>query len=315
MSYRWKVLVTCPPMLGMIDSFRSMFDELSIEVIAPDVVQILPEDELIALVPEHDGWIIGDDPATRAVFEAGKAGRLKAAIKWGIGVDNVDFSACEELGMPISNTPGMFGGEVADVAMGYVIALARETFQIDAGIRRGEWPKPRGMSLAGKTVALIGYGDVGKNAARRMLAADMNLIAYDPYALDSPELESVERAQWPDRISEADFIVVTAALTDSSYHMVNEAVLEEAKPGVRVVNVGRGPVIDEAALERALISGKVYSAALDVFEVEPLSMDSSLRKHLRCILGSHNASNTVEAVTRTSEIAINKLADYLNASK
>ena len=315
MSYRWKVLVTCPPMLGMIDSFRSMFDELSIEVIAPDVVQILPEDELIALVPEHDGWIIGDDPATRAVFEAGKAGRLRAAIKWGIGVDNVDFSACEELGMPISNTPGLFGGEVADVAMGSVIALARETFQIDAGIRRGEWPKPRGMSLAGKTVALIGYGDVGKNAARRMLAADMNLIAYDPYALDSPELESVERAQWPDRISEADFIVVTAALTDSSYHMVNEAVLEEAKPGVRVVNVGRGPVIDEAALERALISGKVYSAALDVFEVEPLSMDSSLRKHPRCILGSHNASNTVEAVTRTSEIAINKLADYLNASK
>ena len=306
-----KVLVTCPPMLGMIDSFRPHFESHGVDVTAAKVVQTLSVEELIALVPQHDGWIIGDDPATREVFAAGKAGKLKAAVKWGIGVDNVDFAACKELGIPIINTPNMFGAEVADIAMGYLIALARETFQIDNGIRQGDWPKPRGISLTGKTVALIGFGDIGKSAARRMLAAGMKVIAYDPVAPDSAELSAVERATWPSRIGEADFIVATCALTPSSRHMVNAAVFDQAKPGVRVVNVGRGPVIDQPALEAALQSGKVYSAALDVFEVEPLPMDSYLRTHPRCVFGSHNASNTADAVARTSEIAIGKLMTFL----
>lgn len=315
-----KVLVTCPPMLGMIDHFLPLFEQHGMEVTAPKVVQTMSVEELVELVPQHDGWIIGDDPATRAVFEAGKAGRLKAAVKWGIGVDNVDFAACKELGIPITNTPNMFGAEVADIAMGYVIALARETFQIDDGVRRGEWPKPRGISLSGKTVALVGFGDIGRNAAQRMLAAGMRVVAYDPYVGDVAGVSGVrelgvERAVWPERLDEADFLVVTSALTASSRHMVNAAALARAKPGVRVVNVGRGPVIDERALEAALESGQVYSAALDVFEVEPLPMDSYLRGHSRCVFGSHNASNTVDAVVRTSEIAVGKLVDFLKKEK
>lgn len=306
-----KVLVTCPPMLGMIDSFRPIFEKHGVEATAAKVVQTLSVEELIQLVPQHDGWIIGDDPATREVFTAGKAGNLKAAVKWGIGVDNVDFTACKDLGIPITNTPKMFGNEVADIAMGYVVALARETFQIDARIRQGQWPKPRGISLAGKTVALVGFGDIGKSTAKRMLAADMKVIAYDPAAADAADLPTVQRAEWPRRIDEADFIVVTCSLTPTSKHMVNADVLAKVKRGVRIVNVGRGPVIHEAALEDAIKSGHAYSAALDVFEVEPLPMGSYLRSHPRCIFGSHNASNTADAVQRTSEIAISKLFGFL----
>lgn len=306
-----RVLVTCPPMLGMIDDFRPIFDRHGVEVTAPRVVQTLSVAELKEIVPQHDGWIIGDDPATRDVFTAGRAGRLRAAVKWGIGVDNVDFAACAELGIPIVNTPNMFGGEVADIAVGYVIALARETFAIDRGVRQGEWPKPRGISLAGKTVALVGFGDIGKSAAKRLLAADMTVIAYDPVAADTRELAKVERADWPKRLEEADFIVVTCALTPSSRHMLNEETLSKSKDGVRVVNVGRGPIIDQTALEAALRAAKVHSAALDVFEIEPLPMDSYLRTHPRCVFGSHNASNTADAVTRTSEIAIARLMAFL----
>lgn len=305
-----KILVTCPPMLGMIDSFRPLFEEKGVELSAPKVVQTLSVEELKEIVPLHDGWIIGDDPATREVFEAGKNGNLKAAVKWGIGVDNVDFDACKEFGIPIINTPNMFGGEVADIAVGYVIALARETFEIDRSVRDGKWDKPRGISLSGKTVALIGYGDIGKSTAKRLLAADMNVIAYDPQATKDDGLD-VEIANWPDRVNEADFIVVTASLTPSSKHMLNEDVLDKAKDGVRVINVGRGPVIHEVALESALKSGRVYSAALDVFEIEPLPSDSYLRTHPHCIFGSHNASNTSDAVQRTSEIAIDKLFAFL----
>lgn len=306
-----KILVTCPPMLGMIDSFRPLFAQHGVELTAPRVVQILSVEELKELVPQHDGWIIGDDPATREVFEAGKAGQLKAAVKWGIGVDNVDFAACKELGIPIVNTPNMFGGEVADTAVGYVIALARQTFDIDRGVRAGEWPKPRGISLSGKTVALIGFGDIGKNVARRLLAAGMKIVAYDPFATPPEELAAVEMAPWPARVEEADFIVITCALTPSSRHMLNADTLALAKTGVRVVNVGRGPIIDEPALIDALQTGKVYSAALDVFEIEPLPMDSPLRSHPRCVFGAHNASNTADAVVRTSEIAIDKLMGFL----
>jgi len=298
-------------MLGMIDSFRPIFEQHGVEVTAPNVVQTLSVKELKELVPQHDGWIIGDDPATREVFTAGRSGQLKAAVKWGIGVDNVDFEACQELNIPITNTPNMFGREVADIAMGYVTALARETFQIDAGVRQGQWPKPRGISLFDKTVALVGFGDIGKNTAKRLLAAGMKVIAYDPVASDSPELTAVERADWPNRIEKADFLLVTCSLTSSSHHMVNADVLALAKDGVRVINVGRGPVIDENALETALQNGKVYSAALDVFETEPLPRESYLRTHPRCISGSHNASNTLDAVDRTSRIAIDQLLKFL----
>jgi D-3-phosphoglycerate dehydrogenase len=297
----------------MIDTFRPIFAKHSVTITTPDVVQILSVQELKELVPQHDGWIIGDDPATREVFEAGKAGKLKAAVKWGIGVDNVDFAACKDLGIPITNTPNMFGGEVADIAVGYVIALARQTFDIDRGVRAGEWPKPRGISLAGKTVALVGYGDIGKNTARRLLAAEMKIVAYDPYASDDSNMPQVQRATWPERINEADFIVINCALTSSSHHLINAEVLAKCKPGVRLVNVGRGPIIDEPALEDALQSGQVYSAALDVFEIEPLPMNSSLRRHPRCIFGAHNASNTADAVVRTSEIAITKIINFLAA--
>jgi D-3-phosphoglycerate dehydrogenase len=298
-------------MLGMIDVFRPLFDQYGVELTAPKVIQTMTESDLVEILPQHDGWIIGDDPATRKVFEAGRAGNLKAAVKWGIGVDNVDFVACKDLGIPITNTPNMFGAEVADIAVGYVIALARETFQIDQGVRAGKWPKPKGISLFGKTVALIGYGDIGKSTARRLLSAGMKIIAYDPYAADDDSIALVNRVQFPDRIEEADFIVVTCALTSSSYHLINAGILNLVKSGVRIINVGRGPIINEIDLVHALEVGKVYSAALDVFEVEPLPMNSYLRTHPRCIFGSHNASNTIDAVTRTSEMAVAKLMEYL----
>lgn len=309
-----RVLVTCPPMLGMIESFRGEAAALGLDLVAAQVTQTLSENELCEQLPGFAGWIIGDDPASRRVFEAGQAGQLRAAVKWGIGVDNVDFAACKDLGIPIINTPGMFGAEVADIAVGYVIGLARHSFEIDRGVRAGGWPKPRGVSLAGKTVALIGFGDIGRNTARRLLAADMAIIAYDPFADPASVAAPVQLAAWPERLEEADFLVVNCALTASSFHLVDAAALERIKPGIRIINVGRGPVIDEQALIAGLESGRVHSAALDVFENEPLPADSPLRVHERCIFGSHNASNTEDGVVRTSLEALKRLAGFLNGS-
>lgn len=300
-----KVLLTCPPMRGMAEKFQPIFARHNVELTIPPMVQTLSVPELVKLVPEHDGWIIGDDPATREVFAAGKAGKLKAAVKWGIGVDNVDFAACKDLGIPIANTPNMFGAEVADVAMCYLLGLARETFLIDRGIRAGHWPKPCGMSTVGRTVGLIGLGDIGRHTAKRLLANDMKVIAWDPGFTSPPQgLEAVQLATWPDRIEECDFLVFTCSLNKHNFHMLRAETLARAKPGVRVVNVARGPLINEQDLIAALNSGHVHSAALDVFETEPLPMASPLRGMERCIFGSHNSSNTADGVIRASLKAI-----------
>lgn len=306
-----KVIVTCPPMLRSIDTVRPLFEKYNVELFTANVVQTLSVEELKNILPQYDGWIIGDDPAKREVFEAGRTGKLKAAVKWGVGVDNVDFQAAKDLGIPIINTPGMFGKEVADIALGYVIALARETFFIDREVKAGRWVKPAGISLAEKTAAVIGFGDIGSNVAKRLLACDMKVNVYDPFYKPKPGLESVTAYSFPEKIEDADFLVITCALTKENFHMVNESVFAKMKNGIRIVNVARGPLMDEEALIFALQSGKVHSAALDVFETEPLPMDSPLRKFERCIFGSHNSSNTIDAVRRTNELATNTLFQFL----
>jgi D-3-phosphoglycerate dehydrogenase len=307
-----KILVTCPPMIGMIDALRPRFAAAGAQVECPPVVQTLSEPELLARVPAYDGWIIGDDPATRAVFAAGRAGRLRAAVKWGVGIDNVDVEAAREHGLFIAHTPGMFGAEVADLALAYVVALARGLHRVDAGVRSGGWPKPRGVSLAGKTVGLAGLGDIGRSFARRARAADLRVVAYDPaHASSLPDLPDVPVCRWPDRLGECDFLVLACALNAGSRHMLNAPALALAKRGVRVVNVSRGDLIDEPALAAALERGTVHSAALDVYAVEPLPPTSPLRQFPQCLFGSHNASNTEEAVLRTSERATALLLDAL----
>lgn len=310
-----KVLVTCPPMLRRINEFRLAFAEKNIELVTPDVVQTLSEEELMRILPNVDGWIIGDDPATEQVFAAGKAGKLKAAVKWGVGVDNVNFKAAQALELPISNTPQMFGGEVADVALAYVTGLARQTYFIDREVRKGNWVKPAGITLAGKTAAVVGLGDIGRATAKRLRGFDMHVIGYDPFTTLSAEQSFVDEVSaFPEKIEEADFIILTCALTPSSRHLINRDSLQLMKDGVYIVNVSRGGLIDEPALIEALESGKVKAAALDVFENEPLPMDSKLRSFDQCIFGTHNGSNTVEAVKRATTKAISLLFTYLNVN-
>lgn len=309
-----RVLVTCPPMLGMIEEFYSSAEALGLELVPAKTTHILSEDQLITLLPEYDGWIIGDDPASRKVFEAAVAGNLKAAVKWGIGVDNVDFEACRDLSIPITNTPNMFGGEVADLAIGYMIALARHTSEIDQGVRIGNWPKPPGMSISGKTVGVVGFGDIGASVVRRLSGFDVCAYVYDPGVEGNKGYEFVERKSFPEGLDDVDFLIFTCALNQHNHHMLDDEALSGLKPGASIVNVSRGPLIDEQALIKHLKSGRLGPAALDVFETEPLPLTSPLQAIPRCLFGSHNGSNTREGVRRATQSAIEKLAGFLHGN-
>ncbi len=299
-------------MLGQLESLREYAVKKGIELVSGNVTQTLTEKELKSLLPNYDGWIIGDDPATHAVLSVGKSGALKATVKWGIGIDNVDFDACKKLGLPIDNTPNMFGKEVADLALGYVIGLARQTFYIDRKVRMGLWPKPAGMSLSGKTVGVVGYGDIGSNLATRLTSLEMNVLVFDPFAEQSTENKNISFSTFPNKLEECDFLVFTCALNADTWHMLNQQTLALLKSGAFVINVARGQLIDESALIAYLESGHIEAAALDVFDVEPLPSQSKLMQFDKCILGTHNASNTKEAANRASLVAIDKIGRFLH---
>lgn len=310
-----KVLISCPPMIKQKESFIDTFSSLGIEPIWANVVQQYTETELIEILPEFDGWIIGDDPCTRAVLFAGKKGRLRALVKWGIGVDNVDFTTCSELGIPVENTPNMFGDEVADLAMAYITNLSRFVIDVHMGVKKKEWLKPIGSSLKGKRIGIIGLGDIGMNIVERVTAAKMNIYAYDPFYTSSKNTYDFELLVWPRKIEELDYLVVACSLTKENKHMINQEVIGKLKKGIKIVNVSRGPLINEHALYEGLKSGVISGAALDVYENEPLSDNSPLRSFEQIIFGTHNGSNTFEAVQRTSHLAISKISGFLGISK
>lgn len=308
-----RVLITCPPMLNMVENFRSIFTESKIELITPEVTQTLTPEQLSAILPNCDGWIAGDDPANRQVLTAGRNGLLKSVVKWGVGTDNVDIEACKELEIHFSNTPDVFGKEVADVAVGYCISLARQLPQIDRAVRAGNWLKIRGISLANKNAAIVGFGSIGIELATRIKALDMNVSIYDP----SPKYlipDEYDHLIWPNSIEIMDFLFLVCPLTTTTHHLLNESIFRATKQSLQIINVSRGQLIDEVALIGALENSLVGGIAMDVFETEPPVTKSSLLQMEHCIFGSHNSSNTEEAVKRASYAAIEIILNSLGKS-
>ena len=306
-----RVLITCPQLQQTIDRYRPLLAEHEIEIEMPPVAQQLSETELLEIIDRFDGVIAGDDPFTARVLEKGK--NLKVLARWGVGVDAVDLEAAQRLGIQVSNTPDVFSDEVADVVMGYIILLARQLHKLDRSVRNRGWEKIRGITLRGKTLGVIGVGSIGQAVVRRAMASGMHAVGYDinPVSASFVEDTGLRVVGLEELLRTADFISLNCNLTAQNYHILGPQQFAMMKPGVYIINTARGPLIDEAALVQALREDKVAGAALDVFEEEPLPPDSQLRRFDTCIFGTHNGSNTLEAVTRVNELAIRNLLDGL----
>jgi D-3-phosphoglycerate dehydrogenase len=307
-----RVLITCRQMQNCIDEFRPRLKERELELVLPEVVQQPSEEDLIEIIGGFDGMIAGDDPLSARVLDHAK--RMRIIAKWGVGVDGIDLDAARVLGIPVVNTPGVFGGEVADIALGYVIMLARQLHRIDASVRAGGWFKHEGRSLADKALGIAGFGSIGQAVGARGKGFGMRVVAHDiadAASAAAAEL-GVEMLGRDELFQQSNFLVLCSPLTLETQHMVNERTLALMQPGSYLVNVGRGPLVDEAALIQALDSGQVAAAALDVFEQEPLPATSGLRRFEQCVFGSHNASNTREGVLRASARAVENLLQGLD---
>lgn len=309
-----RVLVSCRQMQSCFEEFRSAFDTAHVEPFLPDIRgQQLSADQLAEMISPYHGVIAGDDHFTRSVLE--RAPVLRVISKWGVGLDAIDQRAARDLGIAVVNTPNAFDDEVADVTICYLIMLARKLHQIDSIVRAGEWRKIEGRSLGGLTLGIVGLGGIGLATARRALAMTMSVVGSDPKPPAAASGMGVTVLPFNDVVRLSDAIVFNCPLTDDTRGLLGAAALAEARPGLLVVNTARGPIVDEAALIAALKSGRVAGAALDVFEEEPLAAESPLRSMDEVILGSHNASNTREAVLRTSARAVDNLFRHLEVGK
>uniref|UniRef100_A0A0E0LVE6 D-3-phosphoglycerate dehydrogenase n=1 Tax=Oryza punctata TaxID=4537 RepID=A0A0E0LVE6_ORYPU len=254
--------------------------------------------ELLAKVAQFDALIVrSGTKVTREVLEAGR-GRLRVVGRAGVGIDNVDLQAATEAGCLVVNAPTANTVAAAEHGIALLASMARNVSQADAALKAGKWQRTKyvGVSLVGKTLAVMGFGKVGSEVARRAKGLGMHVIAHDPYApADRARAIGAELVSFDEAIGRADFISLHMPLTPATSKVFNDESFAKMKNGVRIINVARGGVIDEDALVRALDSGKVAQAALDVFTEEPPAKDSKLVLHENVTVTPHLGASTVEA--------------------
>lgn len=277
-----------------------------------DVITGETAEELIARIGEYDGLAIrSSTKVTEEVLAA--ATRLKVIGRAGIGVDNVDIPAASAKGVVVMNTP--FGNSIttAEHAIALMFALARQLPEADVSTQAGKWEKNRfmGVEVTGKTLGLVGAGNIGSIVASRALGLKMKVVAFDPFLTPERAVEmGVEKADLDTLLAKADFITLHTPLTDQTRNILSKDNIAKTKKGVRIINCARGGLVDEAALKEALESGHVAGAALDVFAVEP-AKDNPLFGTPNLVCTPHLGASTSEAQVNVALQVAEQMADYL----
>ena len=286
-----------------------IFEERGCDV---DVITGETPEQLIARIGEYDGLAIrSSTKVTKEILAAAR--NLKVIGRAGIGVDNVDIPAASAQGVVVMNTP--FGNSIttAEHAIAMIFALARQIPEANAQTQAGLWPKNgfMGVEVTGKTLGLIGAGNIGSIVASRALGLKMKVVAFDPFLTPERAVEmGVEKVELDQLLARADFITLHTPLTDQTRNILSAENLARTKKGVRIVNCARGGLIDEAALKEALDSGQVAGAALDVFETEPAKA-SPLFGTPNFICTPHLGASTTEAQVNVALQVAEQMADYL----
>jgi D-3-phosphoglycerate dehydrogenase len=287
----------------------AIFKERGVDV---DVKPGLSKDELERIIPDYDGLAVRSaTKVTEKVLAA--AGRLKVVGRAGIGVDNIDTKAATARGVIVMNTP--FGNSIttAEHAVSLMLALARQIPQADRSTQAGKWEKSKflGVELFGKTLGVIGCGNIGSLVAERGSGLKMNVIAFDPFLSPERAVEiGVEKVELDALFRRADFITLHTPLTDKTRNIIDARSIATMKPGVRIINCARGGLVDEAALAAALKSGHVAGAALDVFETEP-AKENTLFGLPNVICTPHLGASTSEAQENVALQVAEQMSDYL----
>ena len=306
------VLFSAPYMIPFLDRFRPVLEKCDIDLIVPEVQECLEEEDILKYAGQFDGAICGDDRYTARVIEA-CVPRLKVISKWGTGVDSIDAEACSRYGIKLGRTPNAFTIPVADSVLGYMLAFVRRLPWMDRAMKVGTWDKIPGKALSECTLGVVGVGTIGKVVTRRACAFGMRVLGNDIVEIDHvfATETGIQMTTLESLLSESDFVSINCDLNPTSYHLMNADTFALMKPSAVLINTARGPIVDEPALIHALQMGKIAGAALDVFEVEPVTANNPLLQMDNVMLAPHNANSSPTAWERVHWNTIKNLQEGL----
>ena len=279
-----------------------------------DLRRSITASELVEAVGDFDAIVVRSrTKVTELVLEAGK--RLKAVARAGVGLDNIDLNAAKRLGILVVNSPEAPSNAVAELVLGLMFSLARRIPEADGSMKKGEWIKKRltGIELKGRTLGIIGFGRIGYQLAKKAGALGMRVLTFD--VVIEKLMKFVEEAgavavELDELFGSSDFVTIHVPLLPQTKHMIGTEEMNAMKDGAYLINAARGGVVDEEALRKALVSGKLAGAALDVYEEEP-PRDISLTGLQNVVSLPHIGAATVEAQRANSTIVAEKLIKVL----
>lgn len=272
-----------------------------------DVRDDITPEELPNVLPDYDAMVVRSRTKVRQPL-IDVCPNLKVIVRGGVGLDTIDHEYAKSKGIAVMNTPLASSASVAELAIGYMFALARNSYKATNSMKAEKWDKKsfEGDEIGGKTLGLIGLGNIGKETAKRANALGMTVVAYDPYV---KEAEGIRMVTLDELLAHVDYISFHAPKTKETANMIGAEQFAKMKNGVRIINCARGGIINEDALYEALTSGKVAGAALDVFAEEPPT-DWKLLKLDNVIGSPHIGAATKEAQARVGAEVAQKLIDF-----
>jgi len=308
-----KIVVTARSFRQTPGRHKELLEQSGHQVMESPLDRPLKEAEMVELISDVDGAILGLDDVTAKVIEAGR--QLKVLSRYGVGVDRVDLEAATEAGVVVTNTPGANHIAVAELTLGLMLSLARRIPQHDRTVREGSWARVRGTELAGKTLGIVGLGWISKEVIRRAFAFDMKILVQTGY----PEKELADRygleyVPLEDLLERADYVSLHCAVTPERCDLIGEKELRAMKPSSYLVNTARGELVDEEALFRALQEAWIAGAAMDAFKEEPATA-SPLLKLDNFIATPHIGATTYESIVRMGTLAVENTLQVLRGER
>lgn len=309
-----KILITPKSYKSYKEEAHALLRENSYEIIENDLGRTMTEEEIIQHAKEDVvGIIIGVDPLPAYVLEQCKD--LRAISKYGVGMDNIDLKRAEELGIKVNNAVGTNNVSVAEHAIALMFSLSRDIPSISKGVKSGGWDRVIGSEITGKTLGLIGGGQIGKEVAKRAVGLGMHVKIYDPFFNDETFLQTyaIQLCLDLDHLyKESDIISLHVPATPETSGMIDRRALEKMKSTALLINTSRGELVDEEALYEALVNKKIAGAAQDVFSSEPPQPGEKLLDLDCFLLTPHIGAFTNEAVQKMVNVSTQNLIDMLS---
>src|SRR5215216_5474133 len=286
---------------------KEYIEQMRVAGLTVDVRDDITPEELPNVLPAYDAMVVRSRTKVRQPL-IDVCPNLKVIVRGGVGLDTIDYEYARSKGITVMNTALASSASVAELAIGYMFALARSFYKATTTMKAEKWEKKsfEGDEISGKTLGIIGYGNIGKETAKRAFALGMKVVAYDPYVTS---LNGVKMVTLDELLAQSDYISLHTPKTKETAGMIGAEQFAKMKNGVRIVNCGRGGIVNEDALYEALTSGKVAGAALDVFAKEPLT-DWKLLKLDNVIASPHIGAATKEAQARVGAEVAAKLIDF-----